>query len=68
MKKASQPGGPKLCFLVIWTKLRKTQRFTERIYLTLEVSIINEINPEYSLEGLMLKLKLQVLWPPDANG
>ena len=27
-------------------------------------SILNEINPEYSLEGLMLKLKLQ---PPDAS-
>jgi len=22
-------------------------------------------NPEYSLEGLMLKLKLQYFWPPD---
>ena len=30
-------------------------------------SILKEINPEYSLEGLMLKLKLQ-LWPPDAKG
>ena len=28
-------------------------------------SILKEINPEYSLEGLMLKLKLQYsLWPP----
>ena len=27
-------------------------------------SILKEINPEYSLEGLMLKLKL---WPPDAK-
>ena len=24
-----------------------------------------EISPEYSLEGLVLKLKLQILWPPD---
>ena len=30
-------------------------------------STLNEINPEYSLEGLMLKLKLKILWPPDAN-
>ena len=34
-------------------------------------SILKEINPEYSLEGLMLKLKLQhqlpILWPPDAQ-
>ena len=28
-------------------------------------SILKEISPEYSLEGLMLKLKLQLLWPPD---
>ena len=27
--------------------------------------ILKEINPEYSLEGLVLKLKLQILWPPD---
>ena len=29
-------------------------------------SILKEINPEYSLEGLMLKLK-PILWPPDAK-
>ena len=29
-------------------------------------SILKEISPEYSLEGLMLKLKLQ-LWPPDVK-
>ena len=29
-------------------------------------SILKEISPEYSLEGLMLKLKLK-LWPPDAK-
>ena len=28
-------------------------------------SILKEISPEYSLEGLMLKLKLAILWPPD---
>ena len=28
-------------------------------------SILKEINSEYSLEGLMLKLKLQYFWPPD---
>ena len=28
---------------------------------------LKEISPEYSLEGLMLKLKLQYLMPPDAN-
>ena len=30
-------------------------------------SILKEISPEYSLEGLMLKLKLQMLWPRDAK-
>ena len=30
-------------------------------------SILEEISPEYSLEGLMLKLKLPILWPPDAK-
>ena len=30
-------------------------------------SILKEISPESSLEGLMLKLKLQILWPPDAK-
>ena len=30
-------------------------------------SILKEINPEYPLEGLMLKLNLQYLWPPDAK-
>ena len=39
---------------VPWTKRRSKQ------------SILKEISPEYSLEGLMLKLKLQ-LWPPDAK-
>ena len=30
-------------------------------------SILKEISLEYSLEGLMLKLKLPILWPPDAK-
>ena len=30
-------------------------------------SILKEISPEYSLEGLMLKLKLQYLRLPDAK-
>ena len=40
---------------VLWTARRSNQ------------SILKEINPEYSLEGLMLKLKLQYFWPPDAE-
>ena len=27
--------------------------------------ILKEINPEYSVKGVILKLKLQILWPPD---
>ena len=30
-------------------------------------SILKEISPKYSLEGLMLKLKLQYFWPLDAK-
>ena len=30
-------------------------------------SILKEISPEYSLEGLMLNLKLPILWPPHAK-
>ena len=30
-------------------------------------SILKEISPEYSFEGLMLKLKLQILRPPDSK-
>ena len=29
--------------------------------------ILKEISPEYSVEGLMLKMKLPILWPPDAK-
>ena len=30
-------------------------------------SILKEISPEYSLQGLMLNLKLLILWPPDVT-
>ena len=30
-------------------------------------SILKEISPEYSLEGLRLRLKLPIPWPPDAK-
>ena len=40
---------------VPWTARRSNQ------------SILNEISPEYSLEGLMMKLKLQVFWQPGAK-
>ena len=40
---------------VPWTARRSNQ------------SILKEISPEYSLEGLMLKLKLPIFWPLDAK-
>ena len=40
---------------VPWTARRSSQ------------SILKEISPEYSLEGLMLNLKLPILWPPDVK-
>ena len=40
---------------VPWTARRSNQ------------SILKEINPGCSLEGLMLKLKLPVLWPPNVK-
>ena len=40
---------------VPWTARRSNQ------------SILEEISPEYALEGLMLKLKLPILWPPDVK-
>ena len=40
---------------VPWTARRSNQ------------SILKEINPEYLLERLMLKQKLQILWSPDAK-
>ena len=40
---------------VPWTARRSTQ------------SILKEISPEYSLKGLMLKLKAPILWAPDAK-
>ena len=30
-------------------------------------SILKEISPEYSLEGLMLEAETSILWPPDAR-
>jgi len=40
---------------VPWTSWRSNQ------------SILKEVNHEYSLEGLMLKLKLPILWPSDVR-
>ena len=40
---------------VPWTARRSNQ------------SILKELNPGISLEGMMLKLKFQYFWPPDAK-
>ena len=40
---------------VSWTARRSNQ------------SILKEISPECSLEGLMLKPETPIIWPPDAN-
>ena len=40
---------------VLWTARRSDQ------------SILKEINPEYSLEGLMVEGETSILWPPDAK-
>ena len=44
-----------------WRRLLRVPRTARRS----NQSILKEINPEYSLERLMLKLKLQYFWPPD---
>ena len=44
---------------VPWTARRSNQSILKEI--------LKEISPEYSLEGLMLKLKFQYFWPPDAK-
>ena len=40
---------------VPWTARRSNQ------------SILKEISPEYSLEGLMAEAETPILWPPDAK-
>ena len=53
------------CFwTVVWRRLLRVPWTARRS----NQSILKEISPEYSLEGLMLKLKLPpILWPPDAK-
>ena len=47
-----------------WRRLLRIPWITRRPNQT----ILKEINPEYSLEGLLVKLKLQYfVWPPDAK-
>ena len=46
-----------------WRRLLRVPRTARRS----NQSLLKEISPEYFLEGLMLKLKLPPLWPPDAK-
>ena len=46
-----------------WRRLLRVPGTTRRS----NQSILKEISPGCSLEGLMLKLKLLILWPPDAE-
>ena len=46
-----------------WKRLLRVPCTTRRS----NQSILKEISPEYSLERLMLKMKLQILWPLDAK-
>ena len=46
-----------------WRRLLRVPWTSRRSYQ----SIPKEISPDYSLEGLMLKLKLPILWPPDVK-
>ena len=52
-----------LCFLIVELEKTLESPWTAR----LNQSILKEINLEYSLRGLMLKLKASVLWPHDAK-
>ena len=47
--------------LCCWRRLLRVPRAARRS----NQSILKEISPEYSLEGLMLKLKALIFWPPD---
>ena len=49
--------------LWFWRRLLRVPWTAKRSNL----SILKEISPEYSLEGLMLRLKLPILWPPDVK-
>ena len=48
-------------FELCWRRLLRVPWTARR----LNQSILKEISPEYSLQGPMLKLKLQYFWPPD---
>ena len=50
-----------------WRKLLRVPRTVPWFDRRSNQSILKEISPEYSLEKLILKLKLQYFWPPDGK-
>ena len=62
MKNADREEGRNDAFeLWCWRRLFRVPRKARRS----NQSILKEINPEYSLEGLMLKLETPIVSPPD---
>ena len=61
--KKAERRGIDACELWCWKKLLRVPWTARRS----NQSILKEISPEYSLEGLMLKQKLPILRPPDAK-
>ena len=49
--------------LLFWRRLLRVPWTARRF----NQSILKKISPEYSLEGLMLEVETQILWPPDAK-
>ena len=47
--------------IVVLEKTLKSHLYIKEI----KPVFLKEINPEYSLKRLMLKLKTPILWPPD---
>ena len=59
IKRAQLNTAPGLYFLGVWVCLSQGLSAKELMSRRSNQSILREINPEYSLEGLVLKLKLQ---------
>jgi len=53
------------CF---WTVVLEKTLESPLDFKEIHQSILKEISPGCSLKGLMLKLKLPILWPPDSRG
>ena len=70
IKRAQLNTAPGLYFLGVWVCLSQGLSAEELMSRRSNQSILREINPEYSLEGLVLKLKLQyfdhLMWRADS--